>query len=209
MVIGIDDLLIAAAVTAIASYAASEISAGQEEDYAKDAAGRQKKNALDAQRVNYYLDRAAKLGVDTTGMEAWAKRGQIEHGYNEQMDQIDRTRSLRRDQGLTNGVAGFLSKAVASGYSNAGSGGSYSPPTGINNAGAYDLTPSDYGLGGGAHTEAFTPQSLAPQGTSAEAYLGSGQTPQLNPDTFGLGDASQYDPNDDQYGFLNPSRFRL
>jgi hypothetical protein len=204
MVIGIDDLLIAAAITAIVGAATSSVAAGQQESLAKDAAARQKKNQLDDEKVDFYIQRAKRYGNDTTGLEMQARRGQIERGYDQQVQQAERIGSLQRDDGIGNAAASFLSNAVKAGYSNASSGAdlqkqlqdqaaNYS-----NRAQSYDLNRSDYGLSPGPQTQAFTPQAYTPSSGA-----------QLNPNAFGL-DSSQYDPNDDQYGSVfSPGRFRL
>lgn len=128
MVIGIDDLLIVAAIAAI-SYGASELAASDSENRAEGLAKDQKKYNLDVAKTDYYRNSAAKAAEQlVTGkmpytsaaaqLEPWAEKRGIERGYQGAMRAANANAGAMRFQGALNAgttLAGGLLGGLRSG----------------------------------------------------------------------------------------------
>lgn len=221
MVAIVDDLIILGVAIA-ASVAASQISAHSQEETATDEAGRQRALAKKQQAMDYWINRAAQAGGNTSGMVARRNRWAIEQGYEGAL----RAASQQADQTRLNGwlnagsmLAGGLANAGMSAASSGSSSG-LSDALGGNDslaerAGHMALNPNNYGLlaGQGQYKPAA---SIRPTDVPSPYVDPSGGFQLQEQDYRLLGGAGQYAHSpyaDDPYatgpGFADPRRFRF
>ena len=213
MVAIIDDLIILGVAIA-ASVAASQVSAHSQEEEATDEAGRQRALAKKQQEMDFWINRAAQFGADTSGLEAQRRAWGIEKGYEGAMRSAERQADQTRMNGWLNAgqmAAGGLAnigmssaRGAASGLSDA-LGGNDSL---VERAGSMALNEGAYGLLNGSRL------NDAPPPIRASDPSGGFQLQEQ--DYRLLGGAGPYASGpykDDEYatgvGFANPNRFRF
>lgn len=127
-VIGIDDLIIVGIIAA-ASIAASQITASEGEDFAKDEATRQKQLQYKNAQLNHWSEEAqrgaAAAGLNpayaTGGRDAQQQKMNIDYGYDSQMRAASKQADMTRTQGyisagsaIAQGIAGGALKPATS-----------------------------------------------------------------------------------------------
>lgn len=170
MVFGVDDVLIAAAIAAVAGYVSNEISSSKAEKRAKNDVNRQHDLALENEKTNWYLDQAEHAGADTYAARERQKYNNIEKGYQGQLEHINQARQDAQEMGIGNAAVGFLSSAVANskGWGDGGQADLQAQAADFDARGQQmDLQGADFGLAG-ADTpkpqQPFVPRSADPMG---------------------------------------------
>lgn len=98
MVAVVDDLIILGIIAA-ASVAASQVSASQSEDYANDEVSRRKAFDEKQARMQYFRNRAAQYGGDTSFMDAHMDKMARDAGYEGSMRAAEKQADMMRTQG--------------------------------------------------------------------------------------------------------------
>jgi hypothetical protein len=214
MVAVVDDLIILGIIAA-ATIASSQVSAHTQESNAQDEATRRKQFQERQAKMDFWRNRAAQFGADTSFMEGHQRQMGIDAGYDGAMEaasrQADATRLNGYLQAGTTVASGLANSAMRPAQTAVGRG--LGGAAGMaQRAQSYDLNPGDYQLLSGAGE--YSPSNAAP--ITPTDPNGGFQLQEQNYQLLGGAGPYAHGPYDDDpyavgVGFVNPrqNRYRL